>query len=145
MKISAKGEYGVMALIDLALHQGEGDVQILQISERQKIPKQYLDQLMLILKRSGIVASSRGRQGGYHLAKPAGEITLLEIVTALEGPIENHNFIGKSLPSNQTARQLLHRVWEEIYSHETHLLSSLTLEAVCEHQKRSESQIMYHI
>jgi Rrf2 family protein len=129
----------------LALHLGEGPVQIFQISARQGIPKQYLDQLMLVLKRAGIVVSSRGRQGGYLLARTAKEITLLEIVTALEGPLENRNFIGRSLPSNLAAQQILRILWDEIYLKTTQVLENKTLEEVCEMQKRSQENIMYHI
>lgn len=145
MKLSAKGEYGMLALIDLALHQESGPVQLFQIAKRQAIPKQYLDQLMLILKRARIVASSRGRQGGYRLARPASKITLLEVVTALEGPIENQHFRGRSSPSNRATHRLLNQLWEEIYVQARHLLGGRTLEQICEQQRLGEKQIMYHI
>jgi Rrf2 family protein len=145
MKISTKGEYGLMALIDLTLHQNQRPVQIFQISERQGIPKQYLDQLMLNLKRSGIVASSRGRQGGYFLARPAKEVTLLDIITALEGPVENRNFTGRSLRSNLAARQVLKTLWDEIYSNTIQILGNKSLDEICELQKKSEEHLMYHI
>jgi Rrf2 family protein len=145
MKISAKGEYGLLALIDLALYQKEGPVQLAQISQRQAIPKQYLDQLMLILKRARIVTSSRGRQGGYQLAKPAHAITLLEVVTALEGPVENQQFLGRSPAATRAARRVLNQVWDEMFSQAKELLRSKTLEQICEQQRNSEKLMMYHI
>ena len=78
MRLSSKGEYGLLALIDLAMHTAEGPVQIHQIARRQGIPKQYLGQLMLALKKAGLIHSMRGRQGGYVMARPAHAITLLE-------------------------------------------------------------------
>src|SRR2546425_3244233 len=107
MKLSTKGEYGLLAIVDLALHSNQGPVQSFQIADRQHIPKQYLDQLMLILKKAGLVESSRGRQGGYQLAKPPSEISLLDIVTALEGPVENVNFLDKSPEARTPARDIL--------------------------------------
>jgi Rrf2 family protein len=64
MRLSTKGEYGLLAIVDLALHANQGPVQSFQVAEREHIPKQYLDQLMLSLKKAGLVESSRGRQGG---------------------------------------------------------------------------------
>ena len=87
MRLSTKGEYGLLAIIDLALNSNNGPVKTMQISERQGIPKQYLNQLLLILKKAGLISSARGRQGGYQLNQNARSISLLDVVTALEGPI----------------------------------------------------------
>ena len=134
-----------MAVIDLALHATEGPVQSLQIAERQGIPKQYLDQLMLILKKAGLVESSRGRQGGYVLARPANRITLLEIVTALEGPLENTNFLGKGTRRRIAAREILNALWEDLIGGVAERLRQKTLEEICDEHKRLEDQIMYYI
>ena len=85
MKLSTKGEYGLLAVIDLALHSLEAPVQSAQIAERQNIPKQYLDQLLLFLKKAGLIESSRGRQGGYQLARSASHINLLQVVAGAGG------------------------------------------------------------
>ncbi len=145
MKLSTKGEYGLLAIIDLALHSQQGPVQSLQIAERQGIPKQYLDQLMLILKKAGLVESSRGRQGGYLLSRSASSISVLEIVTALEGPIERISFQGRGTNSKSTTRQILRDLWDELYSHIIDVLQNRTLEEVCDRYKKLESQIMYYI
>jgi Rrf2 family protein len=145
MKLSTKGEYGLLAVIDLALHSGRGPVQSFQIAERQSIPKQYLDQLLLVLKKSGLIESSRGRQGGYQLARPAREITLFDIVTALEGPIENVNFLGKT-PKNRTAIQaLLKDIWSDLISHTAEILRKRTLEEFCDRHRSMQEQPMYYI
>jgi Rrf2 family cysteine metabolism transcriptional repressor len=145
MKLSTKGEYGLLAVIDLALHSGHGPVQSFQIAERQNIPKQYLDQLLLLLKKSGLIESSRGRQGGYQLARPACDITLFDIVTALEGPVENVNFLGKT-PRGRTATQaLLKDIWSDLFSHTTEILKNRTLEEFCDRHRRMQEQLMYYI
>jgi Rrf2 family protein len=122
-------------------------VQSFQISERQAIPKQYLDQLLLLLKRGGLIESSRGRQGGYLLARPAGMITILDIVTVLEGPIENVNFVDKESRLNNPAREILRNLWVNIVSSASEILGSRTLDEICEQQRRMENQIqiMYYI
>lgn len=85
MKISARAEYGLRALIDLAHHYGEGPVQSRDIAERQGLPEPYLNQLMTALRRAGIVTSKRGPAGGHILARPPEEITLRQAFDVLEG------------------------------------------------------------
>ena len=85
MKLSTKGRYGIHAMYDLALHADGGPQPIKAIAERQGIPEAYLEQLMGVLKREGLVDSTRGAQGGYTLSRPAGEISVGEVLRALEG------------------------------------------------------------
>ena len=87
MKLSTKGRYSVTALYELALHYGEGVVPLKTIAQTQLISETYLEQLMVPLRRAGIVESVRGAQGGYTLALPPEEITIGRIITAVEGPI----------------------------------------------------------
>jgi Rrf2 family protein len=145
MRLSTKGEYGLLAIIDLASHSGRGPVQSLQIAERQNIPKQYLDQLLLTLKKAGLIESARGRQGGYSLARPPAEITLLDIVTALEGPIENVNFLPKSGAVDNPPQQVLREIWVGLVSHAAETLKQRTLEDFCERHRRLQEQFMYYI
>ena len=145
MKLSTKGEYGLLAAIDLALHSGRGPVQSIQIAERQEIPKQYLDQLLLMLKKAGLIESSRGRQGGYQLARPAPEITLFDVVTALEGPIENVNFVGKSKRGQNPSERILQDIWTNLFSHTVETLKQKTLEEFCDRQRKIQEQFMYYI
>jgi Rrf2 family transcriptional regulator, cysteine metabolism repressor len=145
MKLSTKGEYGLLAIIDLALHSGRGPVQSFQIAERQDIPKQYLDQLLLMLKKAGLIESSRGRQGGYRLARAAPEISLFEIVTALEGPIENVNFVGKSRTGQNPTQEMLKDIWITLISHTVESLKQRTLEEFCDRHRGIQEQFMYYI
>lgn len=145
MRLSTKGEYGLLAIIDLALNYGHGPIQSLQIAERQQIPKQYLDQLMLLLRKAGLVESSRGRQGGYQLARPPKEITLFDIVTALEGPVENNNFLEKIPHKRTPAREVFKDIWSDLYSNTIQILRSKTIEEFSERHRKLEKEIMYYI
>ena len=87
MMISTRGDYGVRALIDLAVHDGEGPVQRADIARRRQIPESYLDHLLAQLRRDGFIRSTRGPGGGHQLAKPAEEICLLHVLESLEGSL----------------------------------------------------------
>ena len=84
MKLSTKGRYGLRALIDLAQYSGEAPVSITSISSRQDISERYLEQLMAMLKKAGIVSSVRGAGGGYILAKDMKDISVGDILRALD-------------------------------------------------------------
>ena len=87
MTISTKGRYGLRLLIDIALHQQDGVVKLKDIAKRQDVSGKYLWQVANPLKSAGLLRATRGASGGFLLAKEAGEITILEIVSALEGPL----------------------------------------------------------
>ena len=87
MRLTAKSEYGVLAAIDLACHFGEGPVSAREIAERRGIPPRFLEQLFVSLRRAGIVTAVRGAKGGFVLSRPPDEITVLDVVEALEGPL----------------------------------------------------------
>lgn len=87
VKLSNKGRYAVRALFDIAFYNEGRPTQVKDIAERQSIPPRFLEQIFQDLKRSGIVGSKRGPQGGYSLARRASDIRLGDIVRALEGPI----------------------------------------------------------
>ena len=89
MKLSTKGRYGLRALIDLAVHsQGGTPVSIMSISARQDLSERYLEQLMAMLKKAGIVRSIRGAGGGYVLARDAGDISVGDVLRALQGKLD---------------------------------------------------------
>lgn len=85
MKLSTRGRYGIHAMYDLAEHYGDGPQSIKLIAERQRIPEAYLEQLIGILRREKLVVSNRGAQGGYRLVRPPAEVTVGEVLRALEG------------------------------------------------------------
>ena len=87
MKLSTRGRYGLRAMLDIAINQGDGPTTLPSISERQGISVGYLEQLMVPLKKEGLIRSVRGAQGGYLLAREPEKITVGDIIRALEGPI----------------------------------------------------------
>ena len=93
MKVSTRGDYASRALLSLALHADEsGPTSVRDIAERTGLPQPYLEQILLALKGAGIVRSKRGVGGGYVLAREPGQITLGEIVSAVDGPITVGDF-----------------------------------------------------
>ena len=97
MKLSIKVHYGLKAVVELALHYESGGMQIADVAKSQGIPVRFLEQILLILKKRGILASSRGVNGGYSLLKHPSEISLLDIVEALDGQIELTNDKAKKV------------------------------------------------
>jgi len=92
MKLSTKSEYACLALIDLSENYNKGLVKIEEIAKRKKIPKKYLEQILLLLKRSGYLKSRRGAEGGYKLSKSPDKISIAEIVRLMDGalaPVES--------------------------------------------------------
>lgn len=93
MRLTMRSDYGAHAVIELASRYGEGPIQSAEIAARQKIPEAYLDQLLCSLRRAGIIRSLRGPHGGHELARNPRELTLGQVVTALEGPVVPEEFV----------------------------------------------------
>ncbi len=89
MRLTAKSEYGLLAVIDLACSAGRVPVSARQISERRNIPAKFLEQLLVSLRRAGIVSAVRGARGGFALAREPRTLTVLDVVEALDGPLES--------------------------------------------------------
>jgi len=87
MKLSSRSRYGLRAILELAVEYGNGPLQIKTIAEREDISNKYLEQLVAMLKASGLVRSIRGPKGGYELTRPPGDVKLSEVFTTLEGPV----------------------------------------------------------
>jgi Rrf2 family transcriptional regulator, cysteine metabolism repressor len=87
ISITSKSPYAVRALIELYRHGDNGPVPIAELARRGNIPVQFLEQLFATLRRSGVLRSQRGVKGGYSFARPANELTVLEVVELLDGPV----------------------------------------------------------
>ena len=87
VRLTAKSEYGVLAAIDLACNYGLGPISAREIAERRGIPPRFLEQLFVSLRRAGLVSAVRGAKGGFVLSRDPAEITVLDVVEALEGPL----------------------------------------------------------
>ena len=98
MKLSTRGRYGLRAMIDMAKSEDKGPIATHTIAERQGISERYLEQLMVPLKRAGLVKSIRGSQGGYILGKSPDCITAGDIIRVLEGPIAPVECVSESNP-----------------------------------------------
>ncbi len=137
MKISSKGEYGILALVDLALHRNEGPVKIRSIAERQDIPKKYLEQVLLALKGAGFVGSSRGKNGGYYLSSTPEEITIIGVLDVLE---EHFSLVdpGRGRPRYLETfwREKTDRIREQLEVPLTELVSR---------KRDADDEMMYHI
>ncbi len=92
MKVSTRGDYASRALLSLALHRCDGPTSVHDIAERTGLPQPYLEQILLALKGAGLVRSKRGVGGGYILARDPEEISLAQIVSAVDGPIRAGDF-----------------------------------------------------
>ena len=87
MRLSTKGEYASRAMLELSLRYEEGPLHVREISEAQMIPRRFLEQLLLLLKRSGYLKSRKGHKGGYVLARPPAAITVAEVIRVMDGPL----------------------------------------------------------
>lgn len=87
MKLSTKARYGLRAMLSLAASESRGSTTVKDIAGRENLPDTYLEQLMMVLRRAGLIRAMRGAKGGYALSRPANEITVAQIVEATEGPL----------------------------------------------------------
>src|SRR5438876_1085583 len=101
MMFSTKAEYGIRVLVELAGRNGEGPVPLAEIAETNGLPLAYLEHLVARLRKAGLVESRRGARGGYLLARPADEITMAEVVEALEGAIAPIECITEADPEDR--------------------------------------------
>jgi Rrf2 family transcriptional regulator, iron-sulfur cluster assembly transcription factor len=129
MKLSTKGRYAVMAMVDLANHGRETPVSISDISVRQGLPINYLEQLFVKLRRQGLVESTRGQLGGYRLKNNPQQINVLEIMQAVDEPLHATRCdpIKKMGCQGGHTRCLTHNLWDGLSEHITSYLSSKTL------------------
>lgn len=140
MKISVKCNYALRAMFDLALNNGRQSLSINDIARNQKIPKRYLEHILLSLKRQGLVESLRGKAGGYRLAKQPRDIKVSEIIEAIEGVI---NIIPEGAVKAQ--KDVVSELWTSIQNAMTGVLGSITLEELAAKKKHAEKTLVYYI
>ena len=126
MRLTTKGRFAVTAMIDLALNSGEGPVTLAAISERQKISLSYLEQLFGKLRRYGLVESVRGPGGGYCLARPDADITIADVVRAVDEMLDATQ-CGGLQNCRQAQRCMTHELWSTLNDRIYEFLSSVTL------------------
>ncbi len=127
--MSTRGDYAARALLSLALHGDDGPTSVRDIAERTGLPQPYLEQILLALKGAGLVRSKRGVGGGYVLARPPEDITLGEVVSAVDGPIVVGDF-GRPHEGGACDHEgqcVLLTVWADVGEHMRQHLDSFTL------------------
>lgn len=129
MKISTKGQYGLEAIVDLALHVSEGPVSLKNIAERCGLSEAYILQIFLVLRRAGIISSVRGTQGGYILVKSPSDITVKDVLETLEGPLVPVSCIVKGCknPCSRFDLCVTRVLWEKIAANLGALSESITI------------------
>ncbi|NTV63237.1 MAG: Rrf2 family transcriptional regulator [Oscillochloris sp.] len=146
MRISSKGDYGLRALFDLAQRYGEGPVQSEEIATRQGIPVNYLNQLLITMRRAGLIESLRGPQGGHMLARSPENITLLDAISVLEGPLLPSETAREDLiPTQPDDYALVDSIWDELRAQLEHLLAQTTLDDLCQRKRQQSGDVMYYI
>lgn len=129
ISITTKSPYALEALVELHLHGGPGPVPIAELARRRRIPVQFLEQLFANLRRAGILRSQRGVGGGYSFARPAADVSVLEVVELLDGPV-GHGSKGVFAEAAEAARAVL---------------GASTVAAVAEAEARAAGAAMYQI
>lgn len=133
MKLSTRGKYGLNAMVYLASKAQEGPQPLRAIAQSNLLPDQYLEQLLGCLRKAGLVNTVRGAQGGYQLAKPAGEITVGHIIDAMEGPLQLSECAIESEPTCPNSDTCpTRRVWEYLTDSINSLLYSISLQDMLE-------------
>lgn len=145
MRISAKGEYAIKAMVDLALHDGQDLQPIQDIAARQSIPQRYLEQVLLQLKRSGFLYARRGSAGGYRLSRPADQVTVGALLRAVEGPPAGFDSPRRGGHGEDAAG--LYELWQEIAEAVASVVDRTTLEDLRRRalERRRSARPMYHI
>jgi Rrf2 family protein len=140
MKLSTRGRYATRLMLDLALHYDEGFVLLKDVAARQEISKKYLGQLVALLKRAGLVASSRGAHGGYRLARAPRKIHLGDVIRTAEGDLGLVECVFSPEVCDRNASCVARDVWALMSSNVIDLLDSITLQDMIERHRQKQTQ-----
>jgi Rrf2 family iron-sulfur cluster assembly transcriptional regulator len=142
MRLTTKGRFAVTAMVDLAMRQTRGPVTLAAISERQHISLSYLEQLFGKLRRRRLVSSVRGPGGGYNLAQPAASVTVADIVSAVDEPLDATQCGGKENCKDEQ-RCMTHDLWATLNTKMHDYLSSVSLADLVEHQTGKHVAVLH--
>ena len=135
MRLSTRARYGTRLMLELALNFNNGTIFLKDIAEKEEISEKYLSHLVIPLKSSGLISSSRGAHGGYQLAKSPSQITLKEIVQTLEGSISCVECVKNPSICPRVSKCATRGIWEKLDEKISDELSSVTLEDLMNSQK----------
>ena len=139
MRLSTKVRYALRATLELALREGEGPIQLRHIAKAQDISPKYLEQLAIPLRNAGLLRSERGPTGGYELARPAVTITALDVVQAVEGPVDLLDCIGQSRRCARAETCAARTLWERVSSAIADVLRETTIADLREAQREADT------
>lgn len=139
MRLTTKGRFAVTAMIDVAMNGGRGPVTLAAVSERQRISLSYLEQLFGKLRRHGLVESVRGPGGGYNLARPAAEVSVADVILAVDEPIDATQCGGRE-NCHDDRRCMTHDLWTSLNAHIFSFLRSVTLAQMVEQQREKQAE-----
>ena len=130
MKLTTKGRYAVMAMADLALYKDNGPISLSDISVRQNISLPYLEQIFIKLKDNNLVKSTRGAKGGYILEKPANEINISNIISAVDEEVKTLNCKKESKKgcNNKSTKCITHNLWDQLDQHINNFFEKVKLQ-----------------
>ncbi len=141
MKLSTRGRYGIHAMFDLAKHYDAGEAQsIKQIAERQEISEAYLEQLVAVLRRAGLVNSIRGAQGGYTLSRPPEYIAVGEILRSLEGDFALADCLLEEDACDRACRCPTRLVWQKLRDGLNEIADGITLHDMLQDEARLNAE-----
>ncbi len=138
MRLTTKGRYAVTAMLDLSLNYGLGSITLADISDRQCISLSYLEQLFSRLRKHGLVSSTRGPGGGYQLSRPANEITVLDVITAVDEKVDSTACEGKANCQGDEPC-LSHELWTSLSEQIESFLAGITLGHVVDNYQNSKN------
>lgn len=138
MRLTTKGRFAVTAMIDLALHSEAGPVALAQISERQGISLSYLEQLFGKLRRHALVESVRGPGGGYHLGRPLTQVSVADIIRAVDEPLDATQCGGRENCQDEH-RCMTHELWSTLNTKMYEYLASVSLASLVDKQKAKQA------
>ncbi|MDP2110112.1 MAG: Fe-S cluster assembly transcriptional regulator IscR [Thiobacillus sp.] len=141
MRLTTKGRFAVTAMLDLALRGGKNPVTLAGISERQDISLSYLEQLFSRLRRHELVESVRGPGGGYYLARPLGDVSVADIIRAVDEPIDSTQCGGKENCQDEH-RCMTHDLWVGLNAHIYDYLDNVTLATLVARQEGCKEKVL---
>ncbi|UCG14991.1 MAG: RrF2 family transcriptional regulator [Deltaproteobacteria bacterium] len=142
MRLSTRGRYGTRLMVDLAQHYDEGPIPLGEIAKRQELSVKYLEQLIILLKGAGLIRSTRGRRGGYMLARKPGEISVGQIIEVLEGRLAVVDCVADGELCHRSPGCPTRNIWMQMTDNLKEQLFSLTLQDIifCEAEPNSVFQ-----
>lgn len=146
MKVSKRGEYALRAMIHLSMNYGKGAVQIHNISEKEKLPQKFLEQILLSLRKAGLLQSKSGIGGGYSLIKPPQKITLAEVIRIIDGPLAPLSCVSKMahVTCPRERKCGLYNVMLDVRNAIAKILEGITFADVCKRTKEERLLCVRH-